>query len=214
MKIVEIKDNKKMTAREIYDKEGYVVLDDFLPIEVANRLNEIYTTETDWEKIDQVRERHYSHVFKTSAECLPRETEHYFASFDRSKSIESSEEFNKIYDEVIKTKISKTLDINLTVFDTRCYRLNPGDLYRTHIDDYAGDVGLIYYVNKRWVWDWGGILHVCQDGEMADSSISSVLPKFNRAVLLNHRVFRFPHFISSVEKFALEPRYSIISFNR
>jgi hypothetical protein len=214
MNIVALKKSEHMTLRDIYEKDGYVVVDNFLPSDIANRLNEMYRSESEWNQVDQVRERHYTHVFKTKAECLPRDDEKYMAKFGRSKALEGSEEFNKIYNDIIKPTISKALNINLTIFDTRCYRLLPGDLYRTHIDDYAGDVGLIYYINKRWVWDWGGILHVCQDDEKADSSITSVLPKFNRAVLINHKVFRFPHFISSVEQFALEPRYTIISFNR
>ena len=188
------------------------VVDDFLPTGVAHRLHGMYAEETQWEQQDQVRERHYTHVFKTSTDCLPSPEEKYIARFGRARALERSAEFNAIYAVSIKPLIAETLGLELSRFDTRCYRLLPGDLYRTHIDDYAGDVGLIYYINKRWVWDWGGILHICRDQQAED--IVSVLPKFNRAVLLNHKVFRFPHFISSVEAFALEPRYTIVSFNR
>jgi Rps23 Pro-64 3,4-dihydroxylase Tpa1-like proline 4-hydroxylase len=197
-----------------YRAYGYVVVDDFLPIPVANRLNEIYASEREWEQQDQVRETHYQHVFKTNAVCLPREDEHYIAKFGRSKKIEQSEEFTRIYDNTVRPTIASMIGVLLTQSDVRCYRLLPGDLYRTHIDDYAGNVGLVYYINKRWVWDWGGILHICRDGEGADQSLTSILPKFNRAVLIDHEKFRFPHFISSVEAFAREPRYTIVSFNR
>ena len=47
-----------------------------------------------------------------------------------------------------------------------------------------------------------------------NDSLISVLPKFNRMIFLNHKKFRFPHFISSVVDYANGERYSIISFNK
>lgn len=203
-----------MAIKEEYESQGYAVVDDFLPEETAAKIRSMYTAETSWEKQDQVRETHYQHVFKTQSACHPREHEHYKARFDRSKTLESSTVFMDLYCNSVMPAIEQALDITLKSCDVRCYRLLEGDFYRTHIDDYAGDVGLIYYINKNWVWDWGGILHVCRDDELADRQISSILPKYNRAVLINHKIFRFPHFISSVEPWALEPRYTIISFNK
>lgn len=201
-------------AHQDYEKFGYCVVDDFLPEDIALRLNALYVGEETWEQHNQVREHHYEHVFKTDAACLPAAGEHYIAKFGRSKNLEALPEFQHIYDNVIRPRIAQEIGYPLTQSDIRCYRLLQGDLYRTHIDDYAGDVGLIYYLNKRWVWDWGGILHVCQDGNAANQKAEAILPQFNRAVLVDHGRFRFPHFISSVEPFALEPRYTIISFNR
>lgn len=203
-----------MTYLDDYNKQGYAVVDDFLPEETALSLNSLYAQEQQWEQQDQVRETHYQHVFKTNADCFPRGDEHYMAKFGRSKNLEQSPVFLETYINHVMPAIEQAVSIKLKQCDVRCYRLLKGDFYRTHIDDYAGDVGLIYYLNKNWVWDWGGILHVCHDDENADKSISSVLPKYNRAVLINHKIFRFPHFISSVEPWAREPRYTIIAFNK
>jgi Rps23 Pro-64 3,4-dihydroxylase Tpa1-like proline 4-hydroxylase len=206
------KQNNMTINFEEYKTKGYTVIDNFLPLEIANKINQIYVSQTNWAQQDQVREHHYEHVFKTDSESLPKPGENYIAKFGRSGDIEKNQEFLKMYTDYIIPLVSKASGINLSHFDIRCYRLIAGDLYRTHIDDYAADVGLIYYVNKNWRWDWGGILHIAEDKQ--DKSLVSVLPVFNRAVVLNHGVFRFPHFVSSVEKHALEPRYSIVSFNR
>ena len=203
---------KRMSHYEEYLKLGYTVVDNFLPIEAAMAINTLYASQANWEQINQVRDEHYKHVFLTQSSALPKFPEKYIARFGRSSEIEKSPDFTDLYNKYITKAIGKIVDVNITHFDVRCYRLLPGDLYRTHIDDYAADVGLVYYINKDWRWDWGGILHIAQDQDKA--SLASVLPKFNRAVILNHGIFRFPHFVSQVSDFALEPRYTIVSFNR
>lgn len=198
----------------IYTVDGYAVIDNFLPDHIATELYTMYSSEIVWEQQDQVREKHYSHVFKMHHESLPQEGEHYIAKFGRSFNIEKSIRFKEIYKQYVLEALSTASAKNLTTADTRCYQLIAGDLYRTHIDAYAADVGLVYYINKTWRWDWGGILHITQDNDNTCNNLTSILPKFNRAVVLNHGIFRFPHFVSSVESFAKEPRYSIVSFNR
>jgi Rps23 Pro-64 3,4-dihydroxylase Tpa1-like proline 4-hydroxylase len=99
---------------------------------------------------------------------------------------------------------------NLSDFDVRCYKLDSGDFYRTHIDSYAGIVGCVYYLQKDWCWDWGGILNIATE----DESLIPIFPKFNRLVIHDMKQFRFPHFISPVTHYAKNSRYTIVSFNK
>lgn len=195
-----------------YQEQGYVVVDNFLPEEIALELNAMYAQEKNWEKIDQVREKHYQHVFATKSQYLPKGDEFYMAKFDRCRDLEKNTRLNEIYENYFIPQLKKFSQTELKNFDVRCYQLSPGDFYRSHIDDYAGSIGCVYYINKKWIWDWGGLLHV-NSYEGDDNLLETILPKFNRVVLLDHKKFKFPHFVSVVSSYAKEPRFSIVSFN-
>jgi Rps23 Pro-64 3,4-dihydroxylase Tpa1-like proline 4-hydroxylase len=191
---------------------GYCIIDDVLPLDLALSLHNIFDNTPEWETIDQIREKHYEHVFKTISPTLPKENESYSAKFKRSKSLEQTEIINSIFNQYFIPVLKEYSPFNITTNDIRCYKLDIGDHYRTHIDDYAGEINLIYYANKEWRWDWGGILNIYSDSN--SEFIKPIFPKFNRVVLLNNQVFRAPHSVSSVETFAKNPRYSIVSFNK
>ena len=193
-----------------YDKKGYVIIDNFLPKEAADSLLAQYG-EAMWDEINQVRD-HYKHVFSTKNPLLPQANELYKAKFDRSQDLERSEIVQTIFHQHFVPALNDVTRTKLSEFDVRCYQLKPGQYYRTHIDDYAGEVGVIYYLNPAWCWDWGGILHVLGIDDQNPEKIDSIYPKFNRLILLNHKRFRFPHFISTVSEFALKPRYTLIAF--
>ncbi len=198
-----------------YKKTGYVVVDDFLPEDVADKLESVYSKENNnWEFIDQYRDQKYGKgkygLFKTNSLYLPGENEVYTAKFWRSNKLELKIE--NIFDEYFKPPLKSISQSELTEYDVRCYKLDEGCHYRTHIDDWAGNIGCIYYINKKWVWDWGGILHVGFDDNLDE--VVSIRPKFNRAIFIDHGGFRFPHFISPITEYALNPRFTIISFNK
>ena len=194
-----------------YKKNGFVVVDNFLPEIVANEVEARYLEQDNaWEYHDQVRKTHFSHVCKTDSPYFPNENEVYSAKFWRSGNLEAKTE--SVFDEYFKPALKEVYQAELSNYDVRCYKLEAGDYYRTHIDDWAGNIGCIYYVNREWIWDWGGILHAGPDD--GTENIIPIFPKFNRAVFIDHGGWRFPHFISQVTEYALNPRLSMISFNK
>ena len=197
-----------------YKNNGFVIVDDFLPEEIANKLEIMYSSDNnEWEYIDQVRDQgygtgKYGKSF-TKSPFFPEVEEVYTAKFWRSNKLESDTE--NIFGEHFIPALKSISQLELTEFDRRCYKLDEGCHYRTHIDDWLGGVGCIYYINKNWIWDWGGILHVGVDDN--SDQIIPIFPKFNRAIFISHGGFRFPHFISPVTEYALTSRFSYISFN-
>jgi Rps23 Pro-64 3,4-dihydroxylase Tpa1-like proline 4-hydroxylase len=194
--------------------KGYTIIDDILPLDLALSINDSYQKckDENWKYIEQIRNDHYGHVFKSDLSTLPHEGEVYSAKFNRSNYLENSDLVQKAFTEYFIPLLKELSPFQIDDFDIRCYKLGQSEHYRVHFDDYAGKINIIYYVNKDWRWDWGGILNILST---KDSDFCfPIFPKFNRVVLLNNQSFSAPHFVSSVENYALNPRYSIVSFNK
>jgi Rps23 Pro-64 3,4-dihydroxylase Tpa1-like proline 4-hydroxylase len=194
------------------NSKGFTVIDNILPLDIANKLYNTFLNESKWENINQVREEHYAHVFESSNPYLPQKEEPYLANFDRSTPLEDNKFVQKTFNDHLVPLLQNVSPFDINEYDVRCYKLDKGGHYRTHVDAYAGSINLILYLNPKWRWDWGGVLHVLSHKNIDE--IHSIFPKFNRVVLLNNKVFRAPHFISTVEPFASYSRYALVSFNK
>ena len=98
---------------EDYYKNGYAVIDDFLPIDIANKLEELYFEENNkWDLEDQDYDEAYMDKsestygkFKTDSEYLPDSNESFTAKFWRSNNLESK------VDEILIDHFKKNLEI-------------------------------------------------------------------------------------------------------
>jgi hypothetical protein len=179
---------------------------------VAKKIESLYLTENkEWECQDQVRDQKYGDgeygLFKTESPFLPGADEVYTAKFWWAK--EMGAETKNIFDQYFKPALKQISQSELTEYDVRAYKLENGGHFRVHFDYWTCDIGCIYYINKKWIWDWGGILHVGLE-EGVDSVIP-IFPKFNRAIFIDHGGLRVPHFISPVTEYAQNPRLSLTS---
>lgn len=200
-----------------YNECGFEVFDDFLPEDVASKIELMFLRENNkWEHTTQVHDeaygkgeygKHYYLPTTSDNSHFPREDEEYIAKFWRSNKLEL--EVNDIFNEYFFPKIKEVSQVELLEYDIRCNKLESGDHYRSHMDNYAGSVGCVYYINKKWCWDWGGILHIGIGDEL-----KSIFPKYNRLVVQDTKNFRYPHFITPVNEWAQQSRFSLISFNK
>jgi Rps23 Pro-64 3,4-dihydroxylase Tpa1-like proline 4-hydroxylase len=205
---------------EDYNKNGYVVVDDFLPNEEANKLEELYYNNSDWTLSDQVRDDLYSESHfqsaKTKSIYLPKENESYSAKFWSSDGLVS--EIESIHDKYFKPMLENISQVDLNDYNLRCYKMDEGCHYRTHLDQWVSSVGCLYYINRDWIWDWGGIFHLDTASELSDDSDSviPIFPKFNRALIINNTLdkFKFPHFVSHVTDYAMNPRFTLVTFGK
>jgi Rps23 Pro-64 3,4-dihydroxylase Tpa1-like proline 4-hydroxylase len=195
-----------MDPRRSQFEQGMVIIENALPAQVAEAARAQFVA-AEYELIDQVREGHYGHVFKTDSPYLPKADEPYLARFRRSRTLEASAFLAQFYDRHIKPVLDDLAGIHSTKVDLRAYRMIEGDHQRIHIDEYAGPVGFIYYMSQAWKWDWGGLLMTARGEDMVAS-----LPKFNQLIVLNHGTTRPPHMVTPVTPFAREPRYMLVGF--
>lgn len=192
--------------RREFERQGMTVIANALPADVAEQARSQFVA-ADYELIDQVREHHYEHVFKTESPYLPQPGEHYLARFRRARVLEGGPFLLPFYERQIRPFLDSLANIVSTKVDLRAYQMVAGDHQRIHIDEYAGPVGFIYYMSKGWKWDWGGLLLTAQGDEVAAS-----IPKFNQLIVLNHGKKRPPHCVTPVTPFAREPRYMLVGF--
>ena len=67
-------------------------------------------------------------------------------------------------------------------------------------------------LNKEWKWDWGGLLCVLDNKNK--NKVNVLCPSWNSMNILCSlgKNKSSPHFVTSIEKYALHPRYSITIF--
>jgi len=184
--------------------------ENIFPEEIAEKIYNKFINETDWNKIDQVREKHYSHVFKNSSEYLPDEDEEYLSRFWRSEKLSNDKEIKTFLDLYIIKKIEIDYKRKVSNIDVRCHYFDTGDYFRIHFDSYAGSLAVTINLSKNWKWDWGGVL--CVPYGENYKNMSCFFPKWNSMNILDNGIDFSPHFVTPIQSFAKNKRYTITLF--
>lgn len=204
----------KVALHDFY-KIGYCVIDDFLSVDEASEMLEIFKAQKQWTQIDQERP-HYNKrgPFVTRSLYMPKEGEFYYQRTKRAEVLQEDPLWRQIYTEKFLSKLKNLFRCKIVEDTTYILKYEEGDFSRVHTDDARGnvkrvDLGILYYVCESWMWDWGGLLLVAENDKAED--MKAILPKHNRIILLNHQR-KCPHSVTPVVKYAKNPRYCIASF--
>lgn len=176
-----------------------------LPEVIAIELREAFKS-APWRSVQQADASKYEAAFAHPHPLAPRPPEYYAASFSESKELAASGFVHRIYAEYLRPAIAEHLGISdSTSEELLAYRMIAGDHFRIHLDSYAARAGLVLYLNLAWRADWGGLLL-----RLTPHGIEATAPRWNTAVLMDHRTTPPPHCVTHITDFALEPRYTLV----
>lgn len=206
-----------ITKKNIEDffEIGFFYVDHFLPEATAQRLLEKCEQIRFWDKIEQTRD-HYRKggPFACQASLLPTEEDLYSKKNETSNAFDRDIEWQGIFRNEILTQIENAFKCKIAQPIFMLQKYSVGSYSRIHTDDYRNgvehvDIGFIYYLNRRWVWDWGGLLLACT--RPTSEEMLAIAPKHNRITIINHQM-RPPHAVTPVTDWAKEARYGLTGF--
>lgn len=204
----------KASINKFFD-DGYAIIDDFLSDDEYQKMFDLFKSQTNWTQIDQERP-HYQKggPFVTESEYMPKEDEFYLQRTKRAEELQDDPKWRKMYKDKFLSKLEKIFSNKVIEDTTYILKYEENDFSRVHTDDVRGnvervDIGVLYYLCDRWIWDWGGLLLVAKNKFSDD--MEAVLPKKNRLIILNHQK-KCPHSVTPVTQYAKESRYCIASF--
>lgn len=173
----------------------------YLPADRVEQLARAFEATTDWNRMeDRGQEYALKYPEFKGVPNMPQEGERYWTSFDSS---------NALMDNPLVRLVVSELHGNCH----RCYRMGSGQGLRLHNDSYFGYSGTNtahnLYLNRRWCWDWGGLLHVMADN---GATCEVVCPEFNSLASVSYSNSASFHFVSQVAEWACQPRYVLAVF--
>jgi len=190
-----------------YDKNGYVVIDDFLPVDVYNKIVKVFRGDL-YVEITQSFDDRYE-LWKNNDKYFPSVDEVYTNHFWGSPDISHNSKVLNVYQKYIKPVVNLISggQAGKGRHQATKYNKNGKDFLRTHIDDYMGYIGYVMHFQKEtWKYDWGGLLQMS-----IDENIKTILPQPNRLVVHNHSM-GIPHWVTPVNGWSKEDRYTLTGF--
>jgi Rps23 Pro-64 3,4-dihydroxylase Tpa1-like proline 4-hydroxylase len=205
----------KDKLKEKLDKDGYVIIDNFLPIDTINEINTIML-QSSYIKEEQIREGKYK-MYKdvhfenklawNDSDLIPNDNEDFILNVGMSKDASQNSLIVSVVRGIIKEYVQFLSGEDISKCKISVMKSTKGDSMRCHLDDYNADIGFILYCSKEWKFDWGGLLHMLTGKD----EVSTVVPKFNRIVFVLHKK-AIPHSVSVIEEYAELDRLSLVGF--
>lgn len=180
-----------------FHKNGYFTKKNYLSLADERNLFKSFE-KMKFKKVSQKRKFHYSHVFKSSYKGMPSSNEPFLAKFNVAKNPEKNKTFVNFWKKYLIPDLKKlTKDKSKFFLLPNIYKLKKGDLFRCHIDDYAGICGYTFYLNKGWKWDYGGILNLVFENGKSDQ----IFPDNNSIMFRNEKKPLY-HFLNEIPFYA------------
>ena len=132
-----------------YEKNGFVVIEDFLPLEVYKETIKIFNN-GEFVEINQIRKERYKLWENLEDKHFPSDNEEYRANFWSSFDVVNNPKIIRIYDKYIKPLLEEILgEKNQKVrHQATKYKNNGKNFTRIHYDDYMGSIGYILYLTE------------------------------------------------------------------
>lgn len=197
--------DSKLYRGKIFSECAWNAHENWLPEAEYEELNTtLENFEYEWVK--QERFGHYNHVFKSESARLPQSEEAYCAEFELALTARDSEYlkqlcFKRIFPEL--KKYNSRLRFSLI---PNVYRIRKGCYFRSHTDDYAGEIGFTLFVGQRWRWDFGGILTFVVNDKPA-----MIFPEPNTLLVRNEKS-RPHHFVTQVPNYVNDHYFLIVGW--
>jgi SM-20-related protein len=181
--------------------EGYTILDNVLPQQLAVALHDEVSQLEDEKFMDAGtgRNRHH-HLDKQ-------------VRMDSISWLEPDTDANKAYlnlMETLRSGINRELFLGLFAYECHYAKYAPGAFYKTHLDAFGGKrnriLSTVYYLNAEWTSaNQGELVLYAQD---AKEIVATISPTFNRMVIFLSE--RFPHEVLPTR----QTRYSVAGWFR
>ena len=128
-----------------FRQNHFIGLDNIIPNNIAEKIRCEFDV-SDFDLISQKRTNYYERVFNNQIKFAPSINEEYSSLFYRSSFLEKKDILIQTYLNYIKPILDELTSYNLSKYDLRAYKMCSGGHFRTHIDDYAGKLGFIWYL--------------------------------------------------------------------
>ncbi|MEP2650484.1 MAG: 2OG-Fe(II) oxygenase [Paraglaciecola sp.] len=183
--------------------QGYVLLEDFLPTDLALELS------IDAETLSKTK-------FKTAG--IGRNEDKQLNNDIRTdstlwltKKMHPQSTYITLM-EYLKQGVNQRLFLGLSDFECHFSHYRRGDFYRRHLDAFKGRsnrlLSTICYLNKNWKSNQGGELVLYANPQDLEP-LSKVSPDFNRCVIFLSEVFPHEVLTSSSDRYSIAGWYSL-----